>query len=224
MVTDTDHCIERRRVASVLPAGEVLHRLGTGVQAIQLSPYRAGLAEPALQRFQTVAALPTCYFLPRLSLRGGSVGPEISSESIPTKPGILCRVTRRTVPPIIAPGTAAKRVHRQVVLTRSQAREIHPVFLGFLVAIPSSLRSDLSRVDVITGDSASFFTRRTAPGFRGSPVHMPGCTWCFSWSYSSLDPKWDVFINHLIILLICGISDGCASIPAVSWSPYTIHH
>ena len=45
-----------------------MHRLGTGVQAIKLSPYRAGLAEPALQRFQTVAALPTCYFPPRLSL------------------------------------------------------------------------------------------------------------------------------------------------------------
>ena len=28
----------------------------------------AGLAEPALQRFQAVAALPTCYFPPRLSL------------------------------------------------------------------------------------------------------------------------------------------------------------
>ena len=178
MVTDTDHCIERRRVASVLPAGEVLHRLGTGVQAIQLSPYRAGLAEPALQRFQTVAALPTCYFLPRLSLRGGSVSPEISSESIPTKPGILCRVTRRTVPPIIAPGIAAKRVHRQVVLTWSQAWETHPAFLTFLISMPSFFRSDSSGVDFITGDAVylfhledcSRFIYQDAPGVR--PGHI----------------------------------------------------
>ena len=72
------------------------HHLGTGVQAVQLSPYRAGLAEPALQRFGAVAALPTCYFPPGLSLRGGSVGPRTFSEFFPVGPGILCRVTRRT--------------------------------------------------------------------------------------------------------------------------------
>ena len=47
--------------------------------------------------FYTVAALPTCYFPPRLSLRGGSVGPETSSEFLPIESGILCRVTRRTI-------------------------------------------------------------------------------------------------------------------------------
>ena len=78
------------------------HLLGTRVQAVKLSPYRAGLAEPALQRFQTVAALPTCCCPPGLSLRGGSVGPRTSSESFPIESGILCRVTRRTVALAIA--------------------------------------------------------------------------------------------------------------------------
>ena len=73
------------------------HHLETEVQAIKPSPYRAGLAEPALQRFQTVAALPTCCFPPRLSLRGRSVDPGTFSEFLPTESGILCRVTRRTL-------------------------------------------------------------------------------------------------------------------------------
>ena len=73
------------------------HRLGTRVQAIQLSPYRAGLAEPALQRFQAVAALPTCCCPLWLSPRGESVDPGTFSEFFPAEPGILCRVTRRTV-------------------------------------------------------------------------------------------------------------------------------
>ena len=72
------------------------HHLGTGVQAIKLSSYRTGLAEPALQRFQVVAALPTCCFPRQLSHRGRSVDPRILSESFPAEPGILCRVTRRT--------------------------------------------------------------------------------------------------------------------------------
>ena len=95
---DTTHpCNEGRRVSSVLPAGVDLHQLETGVQAMQLSPYRAGLAEPALQRFQTVAALPTCCFPPWLSPQGRSVDPRTPSESFPSESGILCRVTRRTV-------------------------------------------------------------------------------------------------------------------------------
>ena len=98
MVPSSDQCNERRRVTSVLPTGgkNTNWELGTGVQAIKLSPYRAGLAEPVLQRFGTVAALPTCCFPPRLSLRGGSVGPRTFSEFFPDEPGILCRVTRRT--------------------------------------------------------------------------------------------------------------------------------
>ena len=67
-VSASNQCNEWRRVTSVIPAGESKHQPGTEVQAIKLSPYRAGLAEPALQRFRTVAALPTCYFPPRLSL------------------------------------------------------------------------------------------------------------------------------------------------------------
>ena len=90
-------CTERHRVASVLPAGGSKHQLGTGVQAIQLSPYRAGLAEPALQRLQTVAALPTCCCLPWLSPQGRSVGPGTSSEFLLAEPSTLCRVTRRTL-------------------------------------------------------------------------------------------------------------------------------
>ena len=58
-----------------------LHRLETGVQAIQLSPYRAGLAEPALQRFRTVAAFPTCYFPLWLSPLGGSGDPYAISNT-----------------------------------------------------------------------------------------------------------------------------------------------
>ena len=73
-----------------------LHRLETGVQSIQLSPYRAGLAEPALQRFRTVAAFPTCYSPPWLSPFGGSGDPGTFSELLPIESGILCRVTRRT--------------------------------------------------------------------------------------------------------------------------------
>ena len=68
---------------------------------IQLSPYRAGLAEPALQCFQAVAALPTCCFPHWLSPQGRSVDPRTFSEFFPIEPGILCRVTRRTVHPFL---------------------------------------------------------------------------------------------------------------------------
>ena len=47
------------------------------------------------------APLPACSFPPRLSLRGRPVGSEISSEFLPAQPGILCRVTRRTVHPFL---------------------------------------------------------------------------------------------------------------------------
>ena len=107
-VPETGQCNEWRRVTSVLPAGELIHHLETGVQAIQLSPYRAGLAEPALQRFQTVTALPTCCFPPRLSLRGRSVDPETSFEFLPIESGILCRVTRRTSNQLMAPPAVAE--------------------------------------------------------------------------------------------------------------------
>ena len=96
MVHTADQCKGWRRVTSVLPAGVLIHRLGTGVQAIKLSPYRAGLAEPALQRFWAVAALPTCCCPLWLSPPGRSVGPGTPSEFLLVELGILCRVTRRT--------------------------------------------------------------------------------------------------------------------------------
>ena len=154
MVAASDRCNEWRRDTSVLPAGAEKHHLATGVQAIQLSPYRAGLAEPALQRFGAVAALPTCYFPPRLSLRGGSVGPRIFSEFFPTEPGILCRVTRRTAAlrlvvegadalahPAPSSETHPRRLHRVAQgVTRLQRRDVNrrmcyghdaPPFSGF---------------------------------------------------------------------------------------------
>src|SRR5919202_5399845 len=54
--------------------------LGTGLQAIQLSPYRAGLAEPNLQRLPVVSASTACFCPVGLSSLGkpltqGSVAP-----------------------------------------------------------------------------------------------------------------------------------------------------
>ena len=83
------------------------------------------------------------------------------------KAGILIAMN---VLPITAPGIVAKRVHRQVVLTRSQAWEIRQAFLGFLISMPSFFRSDSSRVDFIF-----LSTRGTVPGSRRSPVRTPGC-------------------------------------------------
>ena len=72
------------------------------------------------------------------------------------------------VPPKTVPGTAAKRVHRQVVLTRSQAWETRLsflAFLGFLVSMPYFFRSDSSRVDFITGDAVYLFHLEDCSGF-----------------------------------------------------------
>ena len=54
--------------------------LGTGLEAIQLSPYRAGLAEPNLQRLPVVSASTACFCPVGLSSLGkpltqGSVAP-----------------------------------------------------------------------------------------------------------------------------------------------------
>src|SRR3954453_7764841 len=49
--------------------------LGIGIQAIQLSPYRAGLAGRHLQRLPVAPASPTCSFPLRLSPSGQSDDP-----------------------------------------------------------------------------------------------------------------------------------------------------
>src|SRR5271170_3130074 len=56
-------------VTSVFPAGVYLHLLETGIQAIQLSPYRADLPARRPIRLGTTAGFLACYF-PRLPFRG----------------------------------------------------------------------------------------------------------------------------------------------------------
>src|SRR5262249_57794110 len=56
-------------------AGVPLPPAGIGIQAMQLSPYRAGLAGRHLQRLPVAPAFPTCSFPPRLSPSGQSDGP-----------------------------------------------------------------------------------------------------------------------------------------------------
>jgi hypothetical protein len=51
--------------------------LGIRVQAIQLSPYRTGLAGQYLQRLPASPAFPTCSFPLRFSPSGQSDGPEV---------------------------------------------------------------------------------------------------------------------------------------------------
>ena len=47
----------------------------------------------------------------RLSLRGESVSPENSFDSLPTEPGILCRVTRRTLMHVVAYEQVEEALH-----------------------------------------------------------------------------------------------------------------
>ena len=56
--------------------------LGIGIQAIQLSPYRTGLAGRHLQRLPVTPTSPTCSFPLRLSLSGQSDGPEVSPPNL----------------------------------------------------------------------------------------------------------------------------------------------
>src|SRR3954468_18416748 len=57
--------------------------LGIGVQAIQLSPYHAGLAGRHLQRLPVAPAFPTCSFPLRLSPSGQPDGPGASLRAPP---------------------------------------------------------------------------------------------------------------------------------------------
>jgi hypothetical protein len=61
--------------------------LETGLQAIQLSPYRAGLAEPCSTHFQATSAFLICYFPVRLSPLSRSGGPEVSFLTSPVYGG-----------------------------------------------------------------------------------------------------------------------------------------
>ena len=80
-------------VTGVFPADDKLHLLEIGIQAIQLSPYHAGLAAPRPIRLGTAAAFLACYCPLHLSAPGK-----------PSDPGTSLRV-----PPGCA-GDAAKRL------------------------------------------------------------------------------------------------------------------
>ena len=57
-------------VTGVFPAGDLLHLLETGIQAIQLSPYHADLPARRLIRLSMAAGLLACYFPLHLSVLG----------------------------------------------------------------------------------------------------------------------------------------------------------
>src|SRR5260370_9836807 len=80
-------------VPGVFPADDKLHLLEIGIQAIQLSPYHAGLAAPRPIRLGTAAAFLACYCPLHLSAPGK-----------PSDPGTSLRV-----PPGCA-GDTAKRL------------------------------------------------------------------------------------------------------------------
>jgi len=63
------HAAGAAPVTGVFPAGVYLHLLETGIQAIQLSPYRADLPARRPIRLGTTAGFLACYF-PRLPFRG----------------------------------------------------------------------------------------------------------------------------------------------------------
>ena len=83
-------CRRRRRECEVPP-------LGIGVQAIQLSPYHAGLAGRHLWRLPVTPAFPACCCHLGLSPSGKPMAQEQSSEFLLAAPGIQHRVPRRTV-------------------------------------------------------------------------------------------------------------------------------
>src|SRR5260370_20627748 len=71
--------------------------LGIGVQAIQLSPYHAGLAGRHLWRLPVAPAFPACCCPLALSPSGKPMAQEHSSEFLLAAPGIPHRVPRRTL-------------------------------------------------------------------------------------------------------------------------------
>ena len=83
----------RRRGECEVPPLEI------GVQAIQLSPYRAGLAGRHLTRLPVAPAFPTCSCPLRLSPSGQSMTQESPFEFLLTVSRIQHRVPRRTLSP-----------------------------------------------------------------------------------------------------------------------------
>src|SRR5712691_12593255 len=73
--------------------------LEIGVQAIQLSPYRAGLAGRHRTRLPVSPAFPTCSCPLRLSPSGKSMTQKPPFELLLTVSGIQHRVPRRTLSP-----------------------------------------------------------------------------------------------------------------------------
>ena len=69
------------RVIGVISEGRRLSSLRTEVQAIQLSPYRAGLAEHRPKHPRPASAFPTCYCPLWLSPPSKWADPEVSSRA-----------------------------------------------------------------------------------------------------------------------------------------------
>src|SRR6266498_3765067 len=84
-------------VTGVFPAGVYLHLLETGIQAIQLSPYRADLPARRPIRLGTAAGFLACYF-PRSPFRARSAirSRDISSQSLPAARAIQQCASWRT--------------------------------------------------------------------------------------------------------------------------------
>src|SRR3954453_11852931 len=117
----------RSRNLNDLPLGALRYRrcssecevapLGIGIQAMQLSPYRAGLAGRHLQRLPVTPASPTCSFPLRLSPSGQSDDPGASlrappdcvRDSTPRSAAHTCAssgspVGDSNIPPLLLPG------------------------------------------------------------------------------------------------------------------------
>src|SRR5262249_32769090 len=79
---------ETAPVSGVFPAGGALHLLEIGIQAIQLSPYHAGLPAPRSQHLDTAAGWLACCCPLRLSAPGKPSDPGMVLQSLPAEQGI----------------------------------------------------------------------------------------------------------------------------------------
>jgi hypothetical protein len=70
--------------------------MGIGLQAIQLSPYHAGLAEQRFQRLLSVLSFVGRLLSPRPFGVRLAADPRMSSESFPSAMGMLHELLRRT--------------------------------------------------------------------------------------------------------------------------------
>src|SRR5215475_1301974 len=87
------------RLQGVVAVRVRFHHWRLGVQAIQLSPYRAGLAGRHRTRLPMSPAFPTCSCSLRLSPSGKSMTQKPPFELLLTVAGIQHRVPRRTLSP-----------------------------------------------------------------------------------------------------------------------------